>query len=109
MRSQQQKSYLDTAQERLQRTFSTPDEQDMAIQILTLILRHIDHETYVCEKIAAELSDLRVLSRSKMSQILMLLEQIGAIERLQSGRSKVIVVDPSFGAERQETARATAT
>ena len=65
-----------------------------AVLVLSEICRHLPWEGHTCPKTAADLADILGIKTSDMSNVLNLLEEIKAIRRVKSGRTKVITVTP---------------
>ncbi|KDM65135.1 hypothetical protein [Acidiphilium sp. JA12-A1] len=86
--------YIDAVQARLMATNATPAERDAALATLLLITRHLEWQSYVCTKIAADLAELRGVDKGDMTRTLTLLERVGAINRVKKGRTKIIAVTP---------------
>jgi hypothetical protein len=86
--------YIDAVQDRLMATNATPAERDAALATLLLITRHLEWQSYVCTKIAADLAEMRGVKPQNMKDTLALLERVGAISRIKRGRTKVIAVTP---------------
>jgi hypothetical protein len=96
--------YIDAVQARLMATNATPAERNAALATLLLITRHLEWQSYVCTKIAANLAEMQGVKRQDMKDTLALLEQVGAISRVKRGRTKVIAVTPE-GAFRGDISR----
>ncbi|OYV87608.1 MAG: hypothetical protein B7Z64_01110, partial [Acidiphilium sp. 21-68-69] len=86
--------YIDAVQARLMATNATPAERNAALATLLLITRHLEWQSYVCTKIAADLAEMQGVKRQDMKDTLALLEQVGAIHRVKRGRTKLITVTP---------------
>jgi hypothetical protein len=86
--------YIDAVQARLMATNATPAERNAALATLLLITRHLEWQSYVCTKIAADLAEMQGVKRQDMKDTLALLEQVGAIHRVKRGRTKIIAVTP---------------
>jgi hypothetical protein len=86
--------YIDAVQARLMATNATPAERNAALATLLLITRHLEWQSYVCTKIAADLAEMQGVKRQDMKDTLALLEQVGAINRVKKGRTKLITVTP---------------
>ena len=86
--------YIDAVQARLMATNATPAERNAALATLLLITRHLEWQSYVCTKIAADLAEMQGVKRQDMKDTLALLEQVGAIHRVKKGRTKLITVTP---------------
>lgn len=86
--------YIDAVQDRLMKTEATPAERNAALATLLLITRHLEWQSYVCAKIAADLAEMQGVKPQHMKDTLALLERIGAISRVKRGRTKIIAVTP---------------
>ena len=86
--------YIDAVQARLMATNATPAERNAALATLLLITRHLEWQSCVCTKIAADLAEMQGVKRQDMKDTLTLLEQVGAIHRVKKGRTKLITVTP---------------
>ena len=86
--------YIDAVQARLMATNATPAERNAALATLLLITRHLEWQSCVCTKIAADLAEMQGVKRQDMKDTLALLEQVGAIHRVKKGRTKLITVTP---------------
>lgn len=86
--------YIDAVLARLMATNATPAERNAALATLLLITRHLEWQSCVCTKIAADLAEMQGVKRQDMKDTLALLEQVGAIHRVKKGRTKLITVTP---------------
>ncbi len=86
--------YIDAVQDRLMKMEATPAERNAALATLLLITRHLEWQSYVCTKIAADLAEMQGVKPQHMKDTLALLERIGAINRVKRGRTKIIAVTP---------------
>ena len=86
--------YIDAVQTRLMATNATPAERNAALATLLLITRHLEWQSYICTKIAADLAEMQGVKRQDMKETLALLERVGAISRVKRGRTKIIAVTP---------------
>ncbi|QXI66250.1 plasmid replication protein RepM-b (plasmid) [Paracoccus marcusii] len=86
--------YQDAVTERLFEAAKTPAQAKEALSILWTICRHLGWQTYECTKTAADLCELTRTKAPNMADALKLLEQVGAIQRVKRGRTKIITVTP---------------
>jgi hypothetical protein len=86
--------FHDAVRDRLGALNLTVAKRGTAVMVLAEICRHLPWEGHDCSKTAADLSALLKMSRHDMSDILAILESIGAIHRIARGRTKVITVTP---------------
>ena len=86
--------YQDAVTERLRNSGRTVAKQQQAKAVLWDIVRHLGWQTYECTKTAADLCNIAGIDKVSMSDALKLLEEVGAIRRVQRGRVKVITVTP---------------
>jgi len=86
--------YQDAITGRLNQKAPTPAARDRALSTLWQITRYLGWQTYECTKTAAELADVLGYDKALMARTLKLLEEVGAIQRVKRGRSKIITVTP---------------
>lgn len=86
--------YQDAVTERLFASAPTKAKALEAQAILWQITRHLQWQSYVCDKTAADLCEITRTDKADMTRALNLLEQVGAIRRVKKGRTKVITVTP---------------
>jgi len=86
--------FIDIVESSLKDTNVPTDERNEALATLLVITQHLEGESYTCTKIAKDLAEMRGVKNEKMTIILALLERVGAISRVRSGRAKVITVLP---------------
>ena len=86
--------YQDAVTERLRNSGEPLAKQHQALAVLWQITRHLGWQTYECSKTAADLCDLTGIEKARMTRVLQLLEDVGAIQRVKNGRSKSIAVTP---------------
>jgi len=86
--------YIDAVQTRLMQTEATVGERSVALATLLLITRHLEWQSYVCTKTAADLAEMQGIDKGNMAKTLSLLEKIRAISRVKRGRTKIIAVTP---------------
>ncbi len=86
--------FHDAVRDRLGAMNLTVAKRGTAVMVLAEICRHLPWEGHQCSKTAADLSALLKMTRHDMSDILSILEKIGAIHRVSQGRTKVITVTP---------------
>ena len=86
--------YQDAMAERLFNTAPTTTKAKEALTILWMICRHLGWQSYECTKTAADLCEITRTDKAHMARALDLLEQVGAIQRVKRGRTKIITVTP---------------
>ncbi len=86
--------YQDAVTARLNEKAPTLGARDRALATLGQIIRHLGWQSYECSKTAADLCDLLGYDKARMADTLKLLEDVGAIQRVKRGRTKVITVTP---------------
>ncbi len=86
--------YQDAVTERLFEAAKTSAQAKEAMSILWTICRHLGWQSYECTKTAADLCEITRTKAPHMADALKLLEQVGAIQRVKRGRSKIITVTP---------------
>lgn len=86
--------YQDAVTERLRNSGQSLAKQHQALAVLWQITRHLGWQSYECSKTAADLSEITGIDKAHMARVLDLLEQVGAIRRVKSGRTKIITVTP---------------
>jgi len=72
----------------------TTSKMGVAALVLAEICRHLPWEDHTCPKTAAAIAEILDMNQSDMTRSLALLEEIKAIRRVKSGRTKVITVTP---------------
>lgn len=108
--------YHDAVTERLFERARTTAQAKEAVSVLWVISRHMNWELHECTKSAKELCEITHTKAPNMANALKLLEEVGAIQRVQNGRSKTIMINPEGvyrgnvnnhgkGVERYRTAR----
>lgn len=86
--------FYDAVTERLAALDITPAQQGLAEATMMRIGRNLKWESYECEWTASDLARAARLDEARMSRILKILEDVGAIYRVRLHREKVIVVNP---------------
>ena len=86
--------FHDAVRDRLNMQPLSVSKRATAIMVLSEVCRQLPWGDHVCPKTAAELADILKMHRGEMSDSLALLEEIGAIQRVRRGRTKVITVTP---------------
>lgn len=86
--------YQDAVTERLFASARTTAQAFHAQAVLWQITRNLGWQSYECTKTAADLCDVMRTDKAQMARALDLLEQVGAIQRVKRGRSKLITVTP---------------
>lgn len=86
--------FQDAVTERLMAKAPTVAVRDRALVTLGQIIRHLAWQSHECTKTAAELCDTLRYDKGDMARTLQLLEDVGAIQRVKRGRTKVITVTP---------------
>ena len=88
--------YFDTITQRLVASSDvTTGERMAALAALSAIIRHLGWQSHTCEKSASELAALLGLQRASMTRTIQMLERVGAITRISTGRTKRITVTPA--------------
>lgn len=86
--------YWDEIQRRLVATEVSPVQQAIAQAVIAQMIRHLEFGSSRVRLTAAELSDITRMRAPQLSRILAMLEQIGAIWRVQRGRTKELHLNP---------------
>lgn len=86
--------YQDAVTERLFADAKTTAQAYHAQAVLWQICRNLGWQSYECTKTASDLCEIMHTKAPNMSVALDLLEQVGAIQRVKRGRTKVITVTP---------------
>jgi len=86
--------YHDAVTERLFERAKTTAQAKEAVSVLWVISRHMNWELHKCSKTAKELCEITHTKAPNMANALKLLEEVGAIQRVQNGRSKTIMINP---------------
>jgi len=86
--------YHDAVTERLFERAKTTAQAKEAVSVLWVISRHMNWELHECSKTAKELCEITHTKAPHMANALKLLEEVGAIQRVQNGRSKTIMINP---------------
>ena len=85
-------AFMDRVVEKLRAADLTMARVNQAIAVLWIILRHLEHNQRHCQKTARELGWLLGIHESEIARALILLEEVGAIERIRGTRPKVIAI-----------------
>ena len=86
--------YQDAVTERLRNSGQSLAKQHQALAVLWQITRYLGWQSYECTKTAADLCEISQIKPSHMADTLKLLEEVGAIQRVKRGRTKIITVTP---------------
>mgnify|MGYP002716372483 FL=1 len=86
--------YQDAVTERLRNSGQSLAKQHQALAVLWQITRYLGWQNYECTKTAADLCEISQIKPSHMADTLKLLEEVGAIQRVKRGRTKIITVTP---------------
>ena len=87
--------FHDAVRERLKAALDvTLAQRNQAFVVLQEIMRWVPWEDHVCSKTATELADILDMKRQNVAASVQLLESIGAIRRVQRGRTKTIALNP---------------
>ena len=86
--------YFDTILDRIQALPLSPAKRMTAIAVMAQIIRWVPWQDSSCSKTAAEIADLLKVNVPDVSCALKTLESVGAIHRVQRGRTKLIYVNP---------------
>jgi DNA-binding transcriptional ArsR family regulator len=86
--------YHDTIRDRIHALPISAPKRTMAITVMAEIIRWIPWEEAACSKTAVEIADLLKVNVSDVSRAIKILEEVGAIHRVQRGRTKLIYVNP---------------
>ena len=86
--------YQDAVTERLRNSGQSLAKQHQALAVLWQITRYLGWQNYECTKTAADLCEISQIKPSHMADTLKLLEEVGAIQRVKRGRTKIITVKP---------------
>ena len=86
--------YHDTIRDRIHALPLTAPKRTMAITVMAEIIRWLPWQDAACSKSAAEIADLLKVNVSDVSRAIAILESVGAIHRVQRGRTKLIYVNP---------------
>lgn len=86
--------YQDAVTERLRNSGQSLAKQHQALAVLWQITRYLGWQNYECTKTAADLCEISQIQPSHMADTLKLLEEVGAIQRVKRGRTKIITVTP---------------
>lgn len=86
--------YHDAVTERIFERAKTTAQAKEAVSVLWVISRYMNWEVHECTKTAKELCTITHTKAPNMANALKLLEEVGAIHRVQNGRSKTIMINP---------------
>ena len=86
--------YHNMMHERIYRYAPTRAKAHHTWAVLSAICCHLNLKTHECTKTVPQLCELTLSSQSDMSDILGLLENIGAIRRIKHGDADLICVTP---------------
>ena len=86
--------YFDTILDRIQALPLSPAKRMTAIAVMAQIIRWVPWQDSSCSMTAAEIADLLKVNVPDVSCALKTLESVGAIHRVQRGRTKLIYVNP---------------
>ena len=86
--------YHDTIRDRVHALPLTAPKRMTAIAVMAEIVRWLPWQDAACSRTAAEIADLLKVRPKDISEALQTLESVGAIHRVQRGRTKLIYVNP---------------
>ena len=86
--------YHDTIRDRIHALDIPLGRRALAVMVMAEIIRWLPWEGAACSKTAVEIQDLLKARQADISYALQVLEDVGAIHRVKSGRTKLIYVNP---------------